>query len=236
MRFRLLRRRLTLAGPRVAVRSSMPWPLRWVLAAIVLGFCGAVALWAFDVGRSLAGVDPRSRTELAQLRREVAQLREERDRVQSISNTSESLRVAERAAQQQLAAQVRQLEAENRSLRDDLGFFERLIPASSTDAVAIRGLQAEVIGGARLRWQVLVIQPVRNAPQFKGRLELTFTGMTAGGRPWTMALPNGAQPLEMRQYKRLAGVIDVPADVVVKSVSARVLEGAATRALQAIAL
>jgi hypothetical protein len=28
-----------------------------------------------------------------------------------------------------MASQIRQLEVENRSMRDDLGFFERLIPA-----------------------------------------------------------------------------------------------------------
>ena len=47
MRFRLLRRRLTISAPRMAVRSAMPWPLRWVVVAIVLGFCAALGLWAF---------------------------------------------------------------------------------------------------------------------------------------------------------------------------------------------
>ena len=42
MRFRLLRRRLTISAPRVAVRNALPWPLRWLLAALLLGFsaCG----------------------------------------------------------------------------------------------------------------------------------------------------------------------------------------------------
>jgi len=48
MRFRLLRRRLTISAPRVAVRNAMPWPLRWLIIAVVLGLCAAVALWAFE--------------------------------------------------------------------------------------------------------------------------------------------------------------------------------------------
>ena len=38
MRFRLLRRRLTISAPRMAVRSALPWPFRWAVLAIVLGF------------------------------------------------------------------------------------------------------------------------------------------------------------------------------------------------------
>ena len=133
MRFRLLRRRLTISAPRMAVRSAMPWPFRWVVMAIVLGFCGAVALWAFEFGKNIAGLDTGSKEELAKLRVEVAQLREERDKAQSVANTSGSLLTAERAAQDKLVAQIRLLETENRALRDDLGFFEKLIPASGAD-------------------------------------------------------------------------------------------------------
>jgi hypothetical protein len=51
--------------PRMAVRSAMPWPLRWVLLALVFGFCAAVALWAFETGKNIAGLDRHSREELA---------------------------------------------------------------------------------------------------------------------------------------------------------------------------
>ncbi len=77
MRLRLLRRRLTISAPRMAVRSALPWPVRWLIAALVLGLSAAVALWAFEFGRSLAGLDATRREELHQLRAEVARLREE---------------------------------------------------------------------------------------------------------------------------------------------------------------
>ena len=237
MRFKLLRRRLTISAPRMAVRSAMPWPLRWAVVAIVLGFCGAIGLWAFEFGKQIAGLDANAKEELAQLRSEFGRLREERDKAQSVANSSASMLTAEKAAQDSLALKVRTLEAENRSLRDDLGFFEKLIPASGgSAAVAIRGLQAEMVGSARLKWQVLVMQPVKNAPQFQGRLQLNFAG-TIAGKPWAMDLPDGGQPLEFRQYSRAEGVIDLPPEVVVKSVSARVMDtGAAMRATQSIKL
>ncbi len=235
MRFKLLRRRLTISAPRVAVRNAMPWPLRWAGAAVVLGFCAAISLWAFEFGKSIAGLDTGAKEELLRLRNDVAKLREERDKAQSVLNTSGSLITAEKAAQERLASQIKMLEAENRALRDDLGFFEKLIPASGAEGVAIRGLQAEVVAGSQLKWQILVIQPVKNAPEFRGRLEVKVAG-TMAGKPWTMQLPGGAQPLQFRQYRRVEGMIDLPASAVVQNVSARVVDGTSTRAVQSINL
>ncbi len=164
MRFRLLRRRLTISAPRMAVRSAMPWPFRWLVMAIVLGFCAAIALWAFEFGKGIAGLDSGAKEELVKLREEVSHLREERDRAQSVVNTAGSLLTTEKSAQERLVAQLKQVEAENRELRDDLGFFEKLIPTGATEGIAIRGLQAEMLTSAQVKWQVLVIQPVKNAP------------------------------------------------------------------------
>jgi hypothetical protein len=239
MRFRLLRRRLTISAPRMSVRSSAPWPIRWAGVAIVLGFCAAIGLWAFEFGKGIAGLDTDAKQELVDLRAEVSRLREERDKAQSIVNTSGSLLTTEKSAQQRLAAQVRQLEADNRVLREDLGFFEKLIPASGAEGVAIRGLQAEAMGdpeaGTQLKWQVLVLQPTKNAPEFKGKLELTMAG-TQNGKPWTAALPEGPQDLHFRQYRRVEGILDLPPHTVVKNVSAKVMEGSSTRAVQSIKL
>src|SRR5215208_4730865 len=141
MRFRLLRRRLTISAPRMAVRSAMPWPLRWVAAAVVLGFCAAIGLWAFEFGKSIAGLDTGTKEELLRLREDIAKLRDQRDKAQSILNTSASLITAEKSAQERLAMQIKALEAQNRALRDDLGFFEKLIPTSGAEGVAIRALQ-----------------------------------------------------------------------------------------------
>jgi len=242
MRFRLLRRRLTISAPRMAVRSHLPWPLRWAMVAIVLGFCAAIGLWAFEFGKDIAGIDGGSSQEAAQLREQLAVVRQqvltlqqERDQAQTVANTSATLLTAEKAAQERLSQQNKQLEAENQALRDDLGFFERLIPATGGESLAIRGLQIEQQDGRRLRWQVLVIQPLKNAPEFNGRLELTFAGLQAG-KPWSSPLPDGPQVLKFRQYGRLEGVIELPAQTVVKSVSAKVLDGTSTRAAHTVKL
>jgi len=242
MRFRLLRRRLTISAPRMAVRSALPWPFRWAVLAIVFGFCAAIGLWAFEFGKDIAGLERGSKEELARLRAEVQtfktsldKVKEERDQAQSIANTAGTLVTTEKASYERLAAQVKQLEADNASLRDDLGFFEKLIPAAAGDGVAIRGLQAELKEGATIKWQVLVIQASRNAAEFNGRLELTFSGVQ-NGKPWTGVLPTGPMAVKIKQYGRVEGTFEVPAQVVVKGVQAKVMDGAALRATQSIKL
>lgn len=239
MRFKLLRRRLTISAPRMAIRSAMPWPLRWAVVAVVFGFCAAIALWAFEFGKVIAGVDGFSREELVTLRTQVDKLRLAADQSQSIVNTARAELTAERAARETLLAQFKKIEAENQVLRDDLGFFEQLMPANGLDGVAIRGLQAEAIGAgseaARIKWQVLAIQATRNAPEFHGSLELVLTG-THNGKPWTSQPKDGLIPFQMRQYRRLEGVVSVPPQVTVHSIQARLLEGNTSRATQVLKL
>ncbi len=226
----------------MAVRSALPWPFRWAVLAIVLGFCAAIGLWAFEFGKDIAGLEKGSKEELMQLRTEVTALRgelaavkAERDEAQSVANTADTLVTAEKASHEKLLAQVKQLEADNRLLRDDLGFFEKLIPAGAVEGLAIRGLQAELIAPSTLKWQTLVMQPGRNTQEFNGRLEITFVG-TVNGKPWTATLPDGAMPIKVKQYGRMEGELALPPQVLVKSVSARVLEGSVVRATQTIKL
>ena len=102
MRYRLLRRRLTISAPRVTVRSALPWPLRWAAVAIVLGLCAAMTLWAFDLGKRIAGLDAGSREELQRLRAEVSQLREHNRLQHEKQEAAGSLRIAEQAAMDRL--------------------------------------------------------------------------------------------------------------------------------------
>jgi hypothetical protein len=235
MRFRLLRRRLTISAPSMTVRGALPWPLRWVALALMLGFSAAIGLWAFEFGKSIAGLDKDAKEELLKLRTEVAQLRLDNDKNLSIVNTSGLTLVTEKAEKDKLNAQLKQLEVDNRVLRDDLGFFEKLTNAGNASSLAIRSLQAELIAGNQLKWQALVIQPVKNAPEFNGKLELMLSGLQ-NGKPWSMTLPTGAVPLQLTQYKRAEGLVDLPPQVVVKAVSAKVLDGNTSKAMLAIKL
>ena len=150
MRLRLLRRRLTISAPRMAVRSALPWPFRWVMLALVFGFCAAIALWAFEFGKDIAGLDGGSKeevlklhAELDRLHTELAKVTDERNKAQSIANTAGTLLTTEKAAQSSLATQNQKMLAENRSLRDDLGVLEKLM-RNSTCSIKKSSLPSKV--------------------------------------------------------------------------------------------
>jgi hypothetical protein len=222
MRWKLFRRRLSISAPRMIVRSHLPWPLRWVVLAVAFGFSAALALWAFEFGKDIAGLDRVSKDEIALLRAELQTLRAERERAQSIANTADSLLKAERATQDKLNQQLRQTEAEVLALKADLGFFERLLPAAG-EGLAVRALQAEALQPGQLRYQLLVMQSGRSPAEFKGRYELQLAG-TLEGKPWTFAPASATRPLSVKQYARVEGLVDHPTPAVVKTVQVRVLD------------
>ncbi len=88
---------------------------------------------------------------------------------------------------------------------------------------------------AQLKWQLLLVQAVKNAPEFSGKLEMDLTG-TQAGKAWAMPLPGGAQAVQVRQYRRMEGMVTLPPQVVVKSVTVRLLDGTTTKASQTVKL
>lgn len=235
-----MRRRLSISAPRMIVRSHLPWPLRWAAVAVMLGFSAAIAMWAFEFGKDIAGLrqiasgDGNVRDELERLRAEVQELKAERERTLSIANTAESLLKTEKAAQDRLTQQLKQIEAENLALKADLGFFERLLPAGASSRLSIRALQAQAVAPGQLRFQLLVMQAGKRAPEFDGRYEVTLSG-TLDGKPWTYVPPNGSKPMQMKQHLRLEGVIEHPAQAVVDTVQVKVLDsGGGLKATQTV--
>lgn len=242
MRLKLLLRRLTISAPRMAVRSALPWPFRWAMLAIVAGFCAAIALWAFEFGKDIAGLDKGTKEQLhqalrdnASLQTQVALLTEDRNKAQAVADTVHTLLTTEKVAQDKLLESNRQLEADNQKLKSDLGFFEQLIPTAGAAGASIRALQVALIKPGELKWQVLVIQAAKNPAEFSGQLEVTFVGVE-NGKPWSGNLSSGLVPVAVKQYGRLEGLYAVPANVVVKSVTAKLLQGQALRSVQTVKL
>lgn len=239
MRLRLLRRRLTISAPRMMVSSAFPWPIRWALAAVVIGFCSAIGLWAFEFGREIAGIEGGTQAELVRLRERVAvldaelvQTRVQRDVAQSVANTANTLITTEKVSSEKILSQLKSLEDENRRLKDDLGFFEKLTPSLGAEGVTIRALQGDTQPDGKIHWQVLLIQAKKNPAEFSVRLEVAFVGVL-NGKPWTGSGsgPDGV-PVKLGQYGRIEGFYDVPPQVLIKSLTVKLFEGGALRATQ----
>jgi hypothetical protein len=226
MRWKLLRRRLSVSAPRVTVRSRTPWPVRWLVYALMMGCSAALALWVFEFGKEITGLDRNAQAELQTLRDEVRRLSEEHERAVSVANSADSLLKAAQATQESLAARVKALEAENLALTRDLGFFEKLMPAASDNKpLSVRGLQAQIEGPGQLRYQALLMRALGQGAGVKGRYELVLTG-TLDSKPWLLNVNKPSQTVDIKQYQRLEGVVDYPSGAVVKQLEIRILDGA----------
>jgi hypothetical protein len=223
MRWKLIRRRLSVNAPRMIVRSHLPWPVRWALIALVLGFSASLALWAFEFGKDIAGLDRDAKAELGKLRIDVASLQSEREKALSVANTAEGLLKAEKVAQEKLAQQLRQTESENLSLKNDLGFYERLLPTALAEGLAVRGLQAQIEAPGRVKYLMLLMQAGKTLPEFHGRCEVSLAG-TLDGRPWSVSAPGGPQSIQLKQTLRVEGLVDHPEQAVVKTLSVKVTD------------
>jgi hypothetical protein len=205
----------------MSVRSSLPWPLRWAVGALALGFSAALGLWAFEFGKDIAGLDRYTEREFLVLRAQVDDLTQQLSKAQEVANTSQSLLTTEQVAQEQLALQIKQLQSDNEMLRSDLGFFERLLPSAGGGALNIRGLQAERISTEQYKWQVLIIQAAKNSPEFRGTIQVSLSG-TLNGKPWSVNTNAVPESVVVRSYLRKEGVMDVPSQAVVRSITAKI--------------
>jgi outer membrane murein-binding lipoprotein Lpp len=215
----------------MTIKSDLSWPLKLAYAVFLLGLAGAVALCAYDFGRRFAGFAPGMTTEqMATIREQFQKLSAERDQYSTTVNAADSQINIERAAQKQLSAQVKTLEAENTRLKEDLAFFESLLPADTgPGGVAIRRLKAEINGPNQIRYRLLVMQKGKGERDFVGNLQFVVT-VVQNGKSAMMIFPESTSSdpnkykLGFKHYQRVEGVLTLPEGALIKSVQARVLE------------
>lgn len=243
LRLKLWRRRLSVAAPRVSIRHHLPWPLRLLLLTIVLGLAGAIALATYDLGRKLTGrSDAISPAQVSELHERLAQATAERDRFSGSVDAAESQLQIERTAQQQLATQVKTLLAENARLKEDLAFFEKLLPSSTGAAgISIQRLVVESIAPNQLKYRLLVMQGGKGGHEFIGNLQLTVSVVREGKSamivfPDTKSADGDRYKLAFQHYQRMEGTLNLPEGVTVQSVQARILEKGQLRTQQSAKL
>ena len=229
-----LRQRFGIAAPRVAVRTHVPWYLRWFGIAVLLAFSAALAAWMYDAGRRFAGFD-RSEVEqeLAGVRREFAAVREELERLRAATNAADSKLSIERTAQLKLAQQIRGLEQDNARLREELAIFESMLSSdtASTAPLSVLRFKVEPEGiPGEYRYRVLLLASgPRRGREFQGRLELVVN-LTQAGRSAIITLPGPGEPessafrLTFKHFQRVEGIFRVNPKGKVASVQLRVYE------------
>jgi len=239
-----VRRRFGISAPRMTVQTHVAWYWRMLGLVVVLSCSLALAAWMYDAGRRFAGFDSsEAAQELAQLRESVGRLTKEAAVLRAGVNASESKLQIERSAQTQLGKQVKTLEDENARLKEDLAFFENLIPSEHRDNPLLINrfrVDAGVLPG-EFRYRLLLLQGERRDKPFQGNLQLLVT-LQQRGKNAIITLPEAgaaqSYSINFKYFQRVEGTFRVPPDAQVKTVQVRIFEAgsAQVRATQSFNL
>lgn len=243
LRIRRLRQRFGINAPRLAIRAHVAWYWRALLAVAVISLSLASAAWIYDAGRQMAGyrgAEPSQ--ELQSLRNYVMELDAELTKLRGLVGTGESSLQMERATMRKLMSQIRVLEGENAALREDLAFYEGLLPGApqaTDDGIRIDRLRIEPAGtDGDYRYRLLVVVGGdQRRGGFKGSLALRAVVMQGSGKA-TIDIPSkvAAGGLEIKRFHRIEGVFAIPAGARLLSVEASLLQDGQVRATQSAML
>lgn len=148
MRWKRFRRKFGISAPRVVVRSHALWLERGALLGVGLLLGGLVAA-------GFVGGDPVSALPVSMVReREAAHV------------------MMASAAEQGLLARIRELEEKNALLREELLFFQRLLPKDGEpEVLRIEALRVNALGADRYAYRTLLAyDPGRSGQPFRGQM------------------------------------------------------------------
>ena len=241
---RKLRRRFGISAPNVTVKTEIAWYWRWLGLVLAAALAVAVAGWMYDAGRRFAGFNRSElQDELSSARERLLKLEAENKELGAQAHAGEAKVQIERTAQQQLASQVKVLEEENARLKEDVGFFENLMPAEARDpGLSINRFRVDpdVLSG-HFRYRLLLLQNGKRVSEFQGSLQLILT-LHNGTKDVILTLPGDgsadakadlkAYRITFRYFQRIEGMFQVPAGNSLKSVQVRILENGVAKATQ----
>lgn len=243
-----MRKRFGIAAPRVAVHSPIPWYLRWLGMALMLGLSAAAAAWIYDAGRRYAGFDQSEvEDELSTTKRDLAAAQEELERLRAGANAAERRLAIERTAQQKLAQQMRVLEQDNARVKEELATLESMLSSESRSGTVLTiyrfKVEPDVLPG-EYRYHLLLVTPrTRREREFNGRLELVVN-LVDGGQNAMMSFPEPGDAsasefrLAFKYFRRVEGTFRVNPKARVENVQVRVFETGSNqpRAIQTLSL
>lgn len=240
-KLRRLRLRFGINAPKVAIKTHVEWYWQMLAVFTVLAVSLLAVGWIYGAGKYIAGGrGDESLREVQALRNHLIELDAEVTKLRALVGVGESSLQIERATQRHLASELRALETENAALKEDLAFFENLLPVSEQKGdggVRVENLRINPVGElGEYRYRMfLVCSADRAVKEFKGVVQF-LVRMKRSVKDATIDLPvesvpvEGAGHLESRRYLRVEGGFSVPPRSLVEGVEARILQDGVVRA------
>jgi hypothetical protein len=228
---RRLRSNFGIGSSRMAIRSQMAWYWRWLLNLLMMLLVAAVVWWLVQNSYRITGVSfEEARQQMNALAEENRRMKQELEVARGTLIERDRQLQIDRAAQGELARTVAQLQEENASLKEDLGFLRKLMSSggATPEGIGVSDLKVERDGRPNeFRYRMLLTQGGQRKQDFKGRIQLVARVNQAGANS-TLTFPDPlagetAGSFEFRFYQKVEGRFAIPEGAALKSVDVRIL-------------
>ncbi len=230
---RALKRKFGISARRMSVQAHVPWYWRWLGIAGMALLVAGVGWATYDFGMEFAGFRQSEATRaLARLNEDVGKRDAELAELRTKVAAAERQLQIERATYGDLSSQMKSLNEENAALREDLAFFNSLMPGGSKEAAAVSinriRVQREAVAG-EYRYRLLLVQTGQRVKEFQGNVQLVIN-VEQNDRKYVVMVPPDADrnakeyQLSFKFFQRVEGGFKVPSGAVVRSMQVRVFE------------
>jgi len=227
---RRLRSNFGIRSARMSIRSQMAWQWRWLLNILLMVLVGTVVWWLVENSYRITGFNrEEARQRMGALVEENRILKRDNEAAKNALIERDRQLQIDRASQSELARNVAQLQEENATLKEDLGFLRSVMSSGATpEGVGISNLKVEPEARPhQFRYRMLLTQGGQRKQDFKGRLQVLVRALQAGNVT-TFTFPDvaageGESMIDFRFYQKVEGSFRLPEDAALRSVEVRVL-------------
>lgn len=203
---------------------------RLVLPTLAMVFALGLGLSGFWLGKQVG-----AQTQRFDLQFESALAQNETDKAaaRATLDAAYGQLAIERSTRRGLETALQQAQIELGRARDQLAFFEHLLPADPGADVSIRAFELEKQGSA-LQYRILLTRNASDGASFEGRLRFSAKGLQ-DGKVVHITLESG-KALDFNQFRRSIGLLKLPTGFVPQSVTVDILRAGKVRASHTVAL
>ncbi len=227
---RRLRSNFGMRSARMTIRSQMAWHWRYLLNILMMAAVAGIVWWVVQNSYRITGFNSdEAREQITRLGEENVALKREVDASRSALTERDRQLQIEKASQTELARAVAQLQDENATLKEDLGFLRNIMSSGTTpEGLGVSNLKVEPDGRPHeFRYRMLLTQGGQRKQDFKGRVQVVAhvqhrDGAASHTFPEASA-PESAGAVDFRFYQKVEGRFRIPEGSVLKSVDIRVL-------------
>ncbi len=229
--WRKIRSKIGIRSEKVAIKSHMPWYIKFAGYGLMMGVAGAVAWYLVDNSYKITGFNREEATlQISRLTEDNERLKREFDLTKTLLNEREGQLKIEKSAQAELAKNLGQIQDDNSGLKEDLAFLRNIMSSGNVpEGLSIANLKIEADAlPNEFRYRMLLTQGGQRKQDFKGKVQVVAR-VQQGTQQVTLSFPSDAEvrgaggEIDFRYYQKVDGRFRIPQGAQLKSIQVRVL-------------